>query len=258
MMYDKFSGDYDRFVNWTDRLAFEMPFLEKQIQLIQKDTGQSLAILDSACGTGMHAIALAKAGQKVFGADLFSEMIEKSKVNAQQSGLPVTFKTAGFGELTSAFGEEQFHLVLCLGNSLPHILTEKDLAAALADFVATLRTGGMLFIQNRNFDAVVQRKERWMEPQAFQADGEEWIFQRFYDYLEDGTIRFNIVTLKKALDTDWQVEVGSTLLRPQLYGELSRLLEDVGFRDIKAYGSMQGESFSAAKSGNLIITAIKA
>ena len=27
-MYDDFSEDYDRFVNWAGRLAYEMPFLE--------------------------------------------------------------------------------------------------------------------------------------------------------------------------------------------------------------------------------------
>ena len=27
-MYDDFSEDYDRFVNWSGRLAYEMPFLE--------------------------------------------------------------------------------------------------------------------------------------------------------------------------------------------------------------------------------------
>ena len=31
-MYDLLSRDYDRFVNWPNRLAFEMPFLLKQLR----------------------------------------------------------------------------------------------------------------------------------------------------------------------------------------------------------------------------------
>ncbi|MBP1694600.1 MAG: hypothetical protein H6Q37_2483, partial [Chloroflexi bacterium] len=28
-MYDSFSSDYDRFVNWSSRLNFELPFIEE-------------------------------------------------------------------------------------------------------------------------------------------------------------------------------------------------------------------------------------
>jgi hypothetical protein len=52
--------------------------------------------------------------------------------------------------------------------------------------------------------------------------------------------------------------VTSTLLRPQLHDDLVTQLEQVGFQDFHAYGSMEGEPFSAEKSGNLIFTAIKA
>jgi SAM-dependent methyltransferase len=256
-MYDSFSEDYDRFVNWTGRLAYEMPFLEKQIKHLQKSGKKALKILDSACGTGMHAIELAKQGHAVSAADLFPQMVRKGQENARQANVEVQFSTSGFGGLTDVFGRGQFDLVLCLGNSLPHILNENDLIDALKDFASALRKGGMLFIQNRNFDAVMNQKSRWMEPQVFQAEGKEWIFQRFYDFLADGSIRFNIVTLKRAMDGDWQAGVGSTLLRPQLYEQLNSLLADVGFKAVQAYGNMEGEPFNPSSSGNLILTAIK-
>jgi len=256
-MYNTFSEDYDRFVNWDSRLVYEMPFIEKQIQFLQIQVKRPLDILDSACGTGMHAIRLAKAGHRVSAADLFPEMIAKSKQNAATAGVQVNFKTAGFGEMTSAFGTDQFDLLLCLGNSLAHLITEQDLIKSLQDFANVLRSGGMLFIQNRNFDAVVQRQERWVEPQLYQSEGEEWLFQRFYDFLPNGLIRFNIVTLKHRLETDWQASVNSTILRPQLSTELVYHLEQVGFKDIRTFGSMQAEDFSPESSGNLIITAIK-
>jgi hypothetical protein len=115
----------------------------------------------------------------------------------------------------------------------------------------------MLFIQNRNFDKVMQRQDRWMEPQTYQVEGNEWIFQRFYDFLPDGLIRFNIVTLQRKADFNWQSAVNSTLLRPQISSELEHQLVQVGFKDIHTYGSMQGELFSPDSSGNLIIAAIK-
>ncbi len=256
-MYDSFSEDYDRFVNWSGRLAYEMPFLEKQIKHLQKSGKKALKILDSACGTGMHAIELAKQGHEVSAADLFPQMVKKGQENARQAGVEVQFSTAGFGGLADVFGHDEFDLVLCLGNSLPHILSENDLIDALKDFAAVLRKGGMLFIQNRNFDVVMNKQSRWMEPQVFQSEGKEWIFQRFYDFLADSSIRFNIVTLRRTMESDWKAEVGSTLLRPQLAEPLSRMLAEVGFEKIHAYGSMEGELFDPSSSGNLILTSTK-
>ena len=56
-MYDDFSVDYDRFVAWSGRLAVEMPFIERELEKV----GARL-VLDAACGTGMHTIALAERG----------------------------------------------------------------------------------------------------------------------------------------------------------------------------------------------------
>ncbi len=64
-LYDPFIADYDRFVNWKERLAYELPFIEQQLT-----TSGARCILDTACGAGMHAIALAQRGYDVTGADL--------------------------------------------------------------------------------------------------------------------------------------------------------------------------------------------
>ena len=256
-MYETLSEDYDRFVNWDERLAYEMPFIETRIRIITGGTSRVLDILDSACGTGMHAIALAHLGHRVSGADLYPEMIKKSRANADHAGVQVNFETTGLGSMAGVFGKEKFDLVLCLGNSLPHLLSAAGLAAALKDFTACLRPGGMLLIQNRNFDAVMRGHDRWMEPQVHRAGDTEWIFQRFYDYEENGWIRFNIVTLKREGDSGWVSSVASTRLRPQLRAELVTVLTDVGFAGIHAYGSMASDKFSASSSGNLVLTAIK-
>lgn len=256
-MYSSLSVDYDKFNNWNNRLAFEMPFIEHQISSLQIFPGQPLRILDAACGTGMHAAALAKLGHHVSAADLIPEMVAKSYQNAQAAGVDIEIRTAGFGDLETAFSPGRFDLLLCLGNSLPHILTPAALSAALDDFAAVLHPGGMAIIQNRNFDAVMSRKDRWMDPQSFQEDDNEWVFQRFYDFEADGLIRFNIVTLKRQAHGDWNCSVTSTHLSPQLKEDLQKGLETAGFTNLFSYGSMNGEDFNLQTSGNLILTALK-
>jgi len=257
-MYNTFSGDYDHFVNSTDHLVHEIPFIEQQINSLQKTTtGQPLDILDTACGTGIHAVTLAGLGHHVSGADLYPQMIEKSTQNAHQAGVDIRFETAGLGDMAQTFGREQFDLLLCLDNSLPHLLSENELANALSDFAACLRPGGVVLIQNYNFDAVMLLQERWMEPQTHFTKDAEWVFQRFYDFLPGRLVRFNIVTLKREGDSGWNAAVASTILRPQLQIELMRALTRAGFEKIREFGSMTGDDFSPDSSSDLILTAVR-
>jgi SAM-dependent methyltransferase len=254
-MYDAFSAHYDRFVNWPSRLAYEMPFIEKQLYRAGSPGG--FRVLDSACGTGMHAIELAKRGYAAAGADLSAKMIERARENAVSAGVAARFEAAGFGQLQAAFGSETFDVLLCLGNSLPHVLNPSELAATLEDFAACLRPGGLLLVQSRNFDAVLTTRQRWMEPQSFAEGQREWVFVRFYDFEPDGKIAFNILTLERGANGSWSQQLTTTHLWPQRESELLPALSAAGFGEIIRYGDMQGASFDPQTSPNLILAARK-
>jgi len=253
-MYDELSSDYDRFVNWNNRLPYELPFLERTLQGKQR-------LLDAACGTGMHAIALAQRGYDASGADLSSRMVARARINAAEAGVAIDFREAGFGELAHNFvpeaGSPLFDAVLCLGNSLPHAVGPGALEAALRDFAALLRPGGLLLLQNRNFDAVIRTQQRWMEPQVHREGENEWLFQRFYDFLPSGLIQFNMITLRRESSQPWQQHVASSLLRPLTQSDLASALPDAGFDEIQWFGGLSGEPFDAEKSGNLVVLAYK-
>lgn len=250
IFYDAFSSDYDRFVNWTGRLTVEMPFLQRQLQ----EAGAQ-RVLDAACGTGMHAIALAQAGFKVAGADLSAGMVEHARANAYDKHVTVQFQQAGFGELADAFGRGAFDAVLCLGNSLPHLLSKEELSASLMDFANCLKPGGLFLIQNRNFDMIMENRIRWMEPQTARDDHSEWLFLRFYDFEPDSLLTFNVVTLHREGENTWTQSNYSTQLRPLLSNEMRSSLKIAGFRSVSFFGDMSGASFDAMSSGNLVICA---
>ena len=252
-MYDAISNDYDRFINWPARLTAEMPFLEGQIQ---KAAGPGSRVLDAACGTGMHAVALAQLGYQTAGADMSAGMIERAHKNASTAGVSVRFETAGFGSLANTFGKQAFDTLLCLGNSLPHIVEKSALVATLADFAACLRPGGLIVLQNRNFDAVLARRERWMEPQTYQHHDSEWLFLRFYDFDADGLLSFHMITLHRQGTSSWTQQVTTTRLNPLRQDELAEALQEAGFTGITSYGSMSPVPFDRTDSGNLVITAI--
>jgi len=248
-MYDDLSADYDRFVNWPSRLAAELPFVERQLQ-----ANGAQRVLDVACGTGRHALALAAKGYAVTGTDLSAPMIERAKLLSAAEGLAARFEVAGFGELSQHVGEG-FDGLLCLGNSLPHILTTRGLRAALDDFADCLNPGGLLLLQNRNFDAVLFERERWMDPQAYQEGDAEWLFVRFYDFDPDGLLTFNLVTLHREERGGWEQKPGATRLRPLRQRDLEQALVEAGFVEITYWGDMRGAPFDPEHSPNLVVTA---
>jgi len=255
--YDSFSDDYDRFVNWPNRLRFELPFLTAQLAYAPHADEALPRVLDAACGTGQHALALASLGYPVAGADLSPGMIERARANALERDLNLRFAVAGFGELAAEFGEESFDALLCLGNSLPHLLDEDALEWALADFAAVLRPGGVLIVQNRNFDQVLAQgaSGRWMGPEAAREGDTQWLFVRFYDFLPDGLINFNILRLKREGDGAWQQALTQTRLHPLIQDELDPALTVAGFEGAQWYGGLDGSLFDPATSGNLVVVA---
>ncbi len=274
-MYDSLSSDYDRFVNWPSRLAFEMPFIESQLAALPKPPDHPLRILDAATGTGMHVLELAHRGYIADGADLSQGMIEYARRNAAigrsvpaysrnalESALASPqFQVAGFGELAAAFRDSlPYDAVLCLGNSLPHLLSLVEVERALSDFTACLKPGGLLLIQNRNFDAVMLKRERWMEPQSFQevdaaGNPQEWVFLRFYDFLPDHRIEFHVLTLQHQDGQPWQQKIDSTHLYPLRSPELLKALHDSGFETVTQYGGMNASPFDPLTSPNIVLVA---
>lgn len=258
--YDDFSQDYDRFVNWPSRLAAEMPFLEKLISQIRTGHVQPLSILDAACGTGMHAIELARRGYRAAGADYSRGMVEAARLNAQTIGVSVLFRKAGFTELESAFAESEnfpFDAVTCFGNSLPHLTARDEIKKALEDFAACLQPGGLLVLQNRNFDAVMSKRERWIGPQSHSEGGTDWLFLRFYDFDPDGLITFNIMRIKREAGGEWKQAVSTVRLYPLIQEELLKMLDESGFAEVRSYGMMTDTPFDPLTSENLVISAIK-
>jgi len=254
-MYDKFSQNYDRFVNWDARLSSEIPFLLKKLSVLTRENSQKPWILDAACGTGHHAIALAKQGYNCLGADVSAGMIDIARENAKTQDIRIVFKRVGFGDLEAAFGSARFDGLLCLGNSLPHVLGEENLLKALMDFRAVMKKDGLLIIQNRNFDQVLSVRDRWMPPQMYQDAKTIEIFNRFYDFETDGKITFNIQLIIVSKDKGLTHQVFSTRLWPLKQAHLVEALSEAGFIDFQFFGDLTGQPFDLKNSGNLVVVA---
>ncbi len=140
-------------------------------------------MIDCACGTGGHALALARRGYRVAGSDISAAMTEvtlviaRAQANAQRAGLAIPFAVARFHDLRTTF-RDKFDAVLCLGNSLVHVLNDDDALESLSNMRACLREDGVLILHNLNYDRRWKEKPRWFTVNSGVLEGGETLVWR--------------------------------------------------------------------------------
>jgi len=248
--YDRLARLFDVMTDWQARLAQEMPFLQRTL-----DRHRARTLLDTACGTGWHAITLAQKGYTAAGCDASPQMIEHARANGGNARVNVRFEVADFDRLDKF--SETFDAVLCLGNSLPHLFSQEALVAALRQMRGRLHPGGVLILHNLNYDMRMKKK-----PRFFAANGSALaLVWRFADYGPD-FITFHTALFEGKTDgvdqqsVSWSVQVNSTLQRPLLQKDLDEALARSGFGALQHFGGLDGSPFEKEKSGDLVIVTL--
>jgi 2-polyprenyl-3-methyl-5-hydroxy-6-metoxy-1,4-benzoquinol methylase len=244
--YNRLAAAFDIMTDWRKRLSLEMPFLEKMLR-----ARAARSVLDTACGTGWHSLALARKGFAAAGTDASPAMIERARQNAAASRVDVPFEVADFSNLAKIPGT--FDALLCLGNSLPHVLSETALRETFRQMKGKIRAGGAIILHNLNYDL------RWKkQPRFFAAEGNaETIVWRFADYGAE-FITFHTALFERpgASSARWSVQVNSTLQKPWQAEEFDRALGEEGFQNIEHFGGLDGSAYAPDESGDLVIAAI--
>jgi cyclopropane fatty-acyl-phospholipid synthase-like methyltransferase len=103
---------------FTKNTVAEVDFL---IDALGLSAGAS--VLDVGCGTGRHAIELARRGYRVAGVDISAEMLEQAKKEAQAAGVQVQWRQ---DDATSFVLSERFDAAICLCEGAFGLLGQGD------------------------------------------------------------------------------------------------------------------------------------
>lgn len=205
-------------------------------------------VLDAACGTGLHAVLLAQGGAAVTGADLSEPMLDQARRRADEAGAVVHWLAAPMQQLAARV-PGPFDAVLCLGNSLPHLLQPGELDATLAGFASLLAPGGVVVLQLLNYSRILARGERIIG--VTRSAGREYV--RFYDFLGD-LVQFNVLTLEWT-DGECRTDLASTPLRPYRPADIADSLRRGGLAHIEQFGGLDFRPFDETQSDVLLILA---
>jgi len=107
------------------------------------------AVLDAALGIGTQALGLLARGYRVTGSDLSLGAVTRARREAVARRLPLISLVADFRALPVR--SAAFDIVLLADNALPHLDTDADIRAALADCFRCVRPGGGCLISMRDY-----------------------------------------------------------------------------------------------------------
>lgn len=244
--YDGLASAYDLMTVPGKRFVQERPFFR---MLVERHAIQTA--IDAGCGTGFHSLLLAQLGVRVTAVDVSPEMLARVSGAARAAKLDIAVLRSSLLELPAKTATP-VDAVVCMGNTLAHLLTRAALEETLRGFASILRPGGMLFLQVLNYDSILSRRERIQNVREEQGV----TFVRFYDFGEE-LLRFNILRLERKGELILP-QLSSIDLRPVLRDELDGLLASAGFVDRRTYGDISMQPFEASSRDLLVLAAREA
>jgi SAM-dependent methyltransferase len=186
-------------------------------------------VLDLACGTGRHSLALARRGFEVVGIDRSAPQLQAARAKAEAARLPVTWLE---GDLRHLPPLPPADAAICFFNSWGYFPADEDNRAVLAEVRAHLRTGGGFVLDTLHADWWSRRTAR---PGAYVTGGAGVSEELAYD------------AERRLLHARWRVRLDGRVLGPyvihqRLYRvpEIRARLQDAGFRVTGVYGGPDG------------------
>ncbi|WP_254666845.1 methyltransferase domain-containing protein [Streptomyces sp. WMMB 714] len=185
------------------------------------------SVLDVATGTGFHSVRLLEAGFDAVSADGSADMLSKAFKNGMENGGHILRVVQADWRWLNRDVHGEYDAIVCLGNSFTHLFSERDRRKALAEFYAMLKHDGVLILDQRNYDAMLDRG--YSSKHTYYYCGEDVAVEP--EYLDEGLCRMR-----------YEFSDGSEYhlnMYPLRKDYTRRLMSEVGFQHIETYGDFQ-------------------
>lgn len=182
--------------------------------------------LDLGCGSGFQSIALAKLGFDVTAVDFSRRLLDE--LSERSRGLPVQTVVGDLAQpadIESRIGTAPFGVAVCMGDTLTHLATVREVAALFAKVADWLTPGGLLVLTWRDLSQPHYGVDRFI-PVVL---SDERMMTCFLDHDRPDSVLVHDLVHARGADGAWQLSKSSyrkLRLSPDVVG---RLAEDNGF-----------------------------
>ncbi len=227
--YETFFANYGKSYDkecFTQGTVGEVDFVEREL-----GGDRSKRILDIGCGTGRHAIELARRGYRVTGLDLSESQLRQARRKAAEAGVSVEFERR---DATERHFQDEFDaaIMFCEG-AFSLMETDEKNFAVLSNACAALRPGAKLMLTALNA----------LFP----------LFHSVKDFLQAnesgaafGDLTFDLLTFRERAEMAFTDDAGQshTIMTNERYyapAELHWLLKTAGFVQVDMFGCHLGQ-----------------
>lgn len=217
-----FVEKWDSLIDWEKRAESEGDFF---IDLLRKWGVRS--VLDVATGTGFHSVQLLAAGFDTVSADGSAEMLSRAFENGVKDGGHILRVVQADWRWLNRDVHGEYDAIVCLGNSFTHLFSERDRRKALAEFYAMLKHDGILILDQRNYDSILD--DGYTSKHTYYYCGEDITVEP--EYVDEGLCR-----MRYAFPDESVYHLNMFPLRKNY---TRRLMSDVGFQRVETYGDFQ-------------------
>lgn len=208
-------------VNWKNRRLEQDGFLAPTL----KKHG-CRKVLDAASGDGIDALYLIENGFEVTTNEHDIAFRKIAIKNACKLGIELEPDSFDWRELTSNYGKNIFDAVVCIGNSIVCLPYKNEIPNALTNFYSVLNKDGILIIDERNYQKVIDNREAALIG-ALQPSG-----KFLYTGTDKVIARFSEVTCERVIHEYTHLKTGKKAyyqVYPLKNCELEEMLYKVGF-----------------------------
>ncbi|MCX6164916.1 MAG: methyltransferase domain-containing protein [Ignavibacteriae bacterium] len=242
IFFDNVSDFFDNMTDASKVISMRKELLKKFL------TPKIKTAVDLGCGTGSDSISLGLNDLDVTGFDISGKMIEKAKINSKKYNLDLRFFKHSLDKIPSKFNDK-FDFAISLGNSLA-LVEENKIKKSAERIFKILNHNGIFVMQILNYTAIKKADSRIVNITQNPPN----VYVRFYDFF---TMPLNFNILRFNRDNPKDFELLTTKLFPYEKDYLFAILKNKGFKNIKAYSSLNKDKFDRHKSKDLIIVAYK-
>jgi len=215
------------YIDWNKRRQGEDGFL---LNALKEFNCQK--IFDACLGDGADSIHLLKNGFNVTSNDLDNLFIQKAKENANKHKVTLKITKYDWKDLDKHFQEKSFDAITCLGNSLTHLFEKKDRFKTLKNFLYILKDNGILIIDERNYQSILDKREEILNDEKFRLSNK---FVYCGDNVRSRPIEISDNKVRLEIEDERTKNKWHLLIYPFKRGELLNLLKEAGFTKIEQY-----------------------
>jgi SAM-dependent methyltransferase len=224
------------------RAAVPAEATEAEVDFLVRAIKPGRSVLDVCCGSGRHALALARRGYHVTGVDVSAEAIRYAQRTADDDGLAVDLRV---GDMRALPTDVRADAAICMGNAFGY-LEHEGTQAFLADLAKIVRPGGALVL-DYGFAAESMLPGVALEEEPMTIGGVEATSVNTYDVAESRWL--TEMTFRRGDE----MHRGTSVQHVYTSAEVGRLVAAAGFTEVERYGDADRSPYRLGSPRLLLI-----